>query len=129
MTCSATDTAISVNTMATYAGALGDHQRALDLAQQGLAIQHELFGVRHPATAKCLHNTAGYLLKLGKTTEAYNQAQAAHDLFRQLLGAKHPQTLSTAQLLSRIKRPGFRIPSFRKGGSAKKGTGSVWRPP
>jgi hypothetical protein len=114
------DTAISVNTMATYAGALGDHQRALDLAQQELAIQHELFGVRHPATAKCLHNTAGYLLKLGKTTEAYNQAQAAHDLFRQLLGAKHPQTLSTAQLLSRIKRPGFRIPSFRKGGSAKK---------
>lgn len=114
------DTAISLNTMATYTSALGDQQRALELAQQALAIQHELFGLRHPATAKCLHSTAGYLLKLGKTNEAYTQAQAAYDLFRQLLGAKHPQTLSTAQLLSRIKRPGFRIPSFKKGGTGKK---------
>ncbi len=114
------DTAISLNTMATYTSALGDPQRALELAQQGLAIQHALFGLRHPATAKGLHTTAGYLLKLGKTNEAYTQAQAAYDLFRQLLGAKHPQTLSSAQLLARIKRPGFRIPSFRKTGSAKK---------
>ena len=114
------DTAISLNTMATYASALGDQQRALDLAQQGLAIQHGLFGLRHPATAKGLHTTAGYLLKLGKTNEAYTQAQAAHDLFRQLLGAKHPQTLSSAQLLGRIRRPGFRIPSFKKGGTSKK---------
>jgi tetratricopeptide (TPR) repeat protein len=110
------ETAMSLNAMATYASALGDHQRALDLAQQGLAIQHALFGPRHPATAKCLHNTATYLSKLGKTTEAHARAQAAYDLFRQLLGAKHPQTLSTAKLLGSIKRPGFRIPSFRKGG-------------
>jgi len=114
------DTAMSLNTLATYADALGDQQRALDLAQQGLAIQHEIFGLRHPATAKCLHNTAGYLLKLGKTNEAYTQAQAAYDLFRQLLGVKHPQTLSTAKLLSRIKRPGFRLPSLKKGGAGKK---------
>ena len=113
------DTAISLSSMATYASALGDQQRALELAQQGLAIQHALFGPRHPATAKCLHNTASYLLKLGKTNEAYAQAQAAHDIFRQLLGAKHPQTLSTAKLLGSIKRPGFRIPSFKKGGAGK----------
>ena len=114
------DTAIGLNTLATYTSALGDQQRALEYAQQALAIQHALFGPRHPATAKCLHGTAGYLLKLGRTNEAYAQAQAAYDLFRQLLGAKHPQTLSTAQLLSRIKRPGFRIPSFKKGGASKK---------
>jgi hypothetical protein len=114
------DTAISLNTMATYLSLLGDQQRALELAQQGLAIYHELFGLRHPATAKGLQTTAGYLLKLGKMNEAHTQAQAAYDLFRQLLGAKHPQTLSAAQLLSRIKRPGFRIPSFKKGGTAKK---------
>ncbi|WP_295453345.1 tetratricopeptide repeat protein [uncultured Thiodictyon sp.] len=114
------DTAISLNTMATYLSAQGEQQHALDLAQQGLAIYHELFGLRHPATARGLQTTAGYLLKLGKTNEAYSQAQAAYDLFRQLLGAKHPQTLNAAQLLSRIKRPGFRIPSFKKGGTAKK---------
>jgi hypothetical protein len=33
------DTAMSLNTLATYADALGDQQRALDLARQGLAIQ------------------------------------------------------------------------------------------
>ena len=114
------DTAISLNTLATYASLLGDQQRALDLAQQGLAIQHGLFGLRHPITAKCLQNSAGYALKLGKTTEAHTQAKGAYDIFRQLLGAKHPQTMSAAQLLGRIKRPGFRIPSFKKSGSGKK---------
>lgn len=113
------DTAMSLSSMATYASALGDQQRALELAQQGLAIQHALFGPKHPATAKCLHNTASFLLKLGKTNEAHAQAQAAHEIFRQLLGAKHPQTLSTAKLLGSIKRPGFRIPSFKKGGAGK----------
>ena len=114
------DTAIGLNTMATYSSALGEQQRALDLTQQGLAIYQELFGLRHPATAKALQTTAGYLLKLGKTNEAYTQAQAAYDIFRQVLGTKHPQTLSAAQMLARIKRPGFRIPSFKKGGTAKK---------
>ncbi len=113
------DTAMSLSSMAAYASALGDQQRALELAQQGLAIQHALFGPKHPATAKCLHNTASFLLKLGKTNEAHAQAQAAHEIFRQLLGAKHPQTLSTAKLLGSIKRPGFRIPSFKKGGAGK----------
>lgn len=113
------DTAVTLNSMATYVSALGDQQRALELAQQALASQHALFGLRHPATAKCLHNTATYLSKLGKTSEAHAQAQAAYDIFRQLLGAKHPQTLSTAKLLGSIRRPGFRIPSFKKGGGGK----------
>jgi hypothetical protein len=84
-----------------------------------VADQHALFGPKHPATAKCLHITASFLLKLGKTNEAHAQAQAAHEIFRQLPGAKHPQTLSTAKLLGSIKRPDFRIPSFKKGGAWK----------
>ncbi|WP_020505269.1 tetratricopeptide repeat protein [Lamprocystis purpurea] len=60
------DTAMSLNTLATYADALGDQQRALDLAQQGLAIQHERWsGSREaPIAAGGRSHGGGSLIRL-----------------------------------------------------------------
>ena len=116
------DTAKSLSSLAGYINALGDPKRALELAEQALAIQCELLGERHPDTATVLHNMAGYLQSLGKMQQAYACAQRAFEINKQIFGPQHPSTLRTANLLSKINRPGFRIPSGKKSqGKRKKG--------
>ena len=118
------DTAASLNNMAGYTHALGNPKEALRLAEQALAIQRQLFGDHHPATAQSLHNKGSYLRALGDMHRAYACAQKAFDIRRQILGPHHPNTVSSAELLTRIKRPGFRGASTTKGVSkSKKGKG------
>ncbi|MEA3275412.1 MAG: tetratricopeptide repeat protein, partial [Pseudomonadota bacterium] len=114
------DTARSLNNVAGYTSKLGNSERALELAEQALGIRRELFGNQHPAIAISLCSTAAYLRDLGKPDKAYSRAKAAYDMQRQLLGAEHPDTLRTARLLAQIKRPGFRVPSSKKGRPARK---------
>jgi hypothetical protein len=93
------------NDLAYSIDALGNPQRALELAGQALAIQRGLFGERHPDTAQSLR----YLRSLGKMSQAHAEAMKAWQIRKQMLGANHPLTLSTLKLLGRI--PGFRAPS------------------
>ena len=118
------NTAILLNNVALYTGDLGDTKKALRLAEQALAIQRQLFGEHHPDTARSLHNKGSYLRTLGDMHRAYACIQKAFDIRRQLLGPHHPDTVSSATLLTRIKRPGFRGALATKGVSkSKKGKG------
>jgi predicted MPP superfamily phosphohydrolase len=115
------DVARSLNNLASYTDALGDPKGALELGRQALSIQRELFGERHPDVAGSLHNMAGYWHDLGSPHKAFQLAQTAYDIRKQLLGAGHPDTLNTARLLGQINRPGFRVPSSKKGRHSTKG--------
>jgi tetratricopeptide (TPR) repeat protein len=114
------DVARSLNNLAGYTNALGDPKGALELAQQALSIVRELFGERHPHVAISMHNVASLCKTLGSPHKAFQLAQTAYDIQKQLLGADHPDTLMTARLLGQINRPGFRIPSSKKGRHSKK---------
>ncbi|HEY3276103.1 MAG TPA: tetratricopeptide repeat protein [Syntrophorhabdaceae bacterium] len=104
----------ALSNVAMCHSALGNPKRALELSEQALAIQNELFGERHPSTATILYNMADYLRRLGNTSIAYAYAQKALEIETSIFGSQHSTTLKTAKLLSRIGRPGFRVPSLKK---------------
>ncbi len=112
------DTATSISNMALYKA---DPNQALKLAEKALQIRRELYGNRHPDTALSMHNVAAFLDSLHRPNEAFTLATEAHNIFRQLFGSKHPRTLSTVNLLSSIKRPGFRVPPRNKSGKGTRG--------
>jgi tetratricopeptide (TPR) repeat protein len=114
------DTARSLDNVATYTNTLGNPQRALELAEQALVIRRVLFGERHPDIALSLHHMACHLRARGDAKGAHSKAKAAYDMRRQLLGCEHPATLESARLLAGINRPGFRIPSSKKGNAARR---------
>ena len=106
------------NDLAYSLDELGEPKRALELAEQGLAIRRDLFGERHPDTANSLHNIAAYLLSLGKAPQAHARAMEALEIKKQVLRTNHPNTLNTLKLLRQI--PGFRAPSQQRPGTKGK---------
>ena len=74
---------------------LGNPKRALELAEQALAIQRELFGEQNPDTAKSLNNVAGYHNALGNPKRALELAEQALAIRRELFGERHPDTAAS----------------------------------
>ena len=71
---------------------LGNPKGALELAEQALAIQREIFGERHPATAISFNNVASYYTALGNPKRALEAAEQGFAIQRELFGERHPDT-------------------------------------
>ena len=78
---------------------LGNPKRALELAEQALAIRRELFGERHLDTARSLNNVAGFTDALGNPKRALELAEQALAIQRELFGERH---LDTATSLNNV---------------------------
>ena len=74
---------------------LGHSRHALEMADQALAIRHELFGDLHADTATSLDNIAGYNNQLGNTKHALELAEQALAIRRELFGEQHPDTANS----------------------------------
>ena len=89
------DTAKSLGGIANYTNELGNPKRALELAEQALAILRELFGERHPDTARSLSGIANYTNALGNPKRALELAEQALAIRRELFGERHPDTATS----------------------------------
>jgi len=78
---------------------LGSPKRALELGEQALGIRRELFGERHPDTARSLNNIASEHHTLGNPERALELGEQALAIWRELYGEHHPDT---ARSLSNI---------------------------
>jgi len=74
---------------------LGNPKRALELAEQALAIRRQLFGEHHPDTARSLCNIASYTATLGNPKRALELTEQALAIRRQLFGEHHPDTAAS----------------------------------
>jgi tetratricopeptide (TPR) repeat protein/predicted MPP superfamily phosphohydrolase len=70
-------------------------KRALELAERALAIRRELFGERHPETARSLNSVASYHHALGNPKRALEMADQALVIRRELFGERHPDTANS----------------------------------
>ena len=78
----------------TYSG-LGEHRKALGYHEHAHAVWQELFGERHPDTARSLNNIGTIYSKLGEHRKALEYKERAHAIWQELFGERHPDTATS----------------------------------
>ena len=87
---SPTTRAMLLSTLAGSYHALGDHQKALNLYRDVLALRCDYLGPRHRETAETMFSMARIFFETGQINHALEIYQETETLFREQLGSDHP---------------------------------------
>ncbi len=79
---------------------LGDYKRALEYAEKALKIRLELFGERHPDTAKSFDGVGGAYSRLRDYKRALEYAERTLKIRLELFGERHPGTAKSLNNVS-----------------------------
>ena len=70
----------------------GDYKRALECTEKALKIRLELFGERHPDTARLFNGIGVSYSDLGQNERALEHYEKALKIYLELFGERHPDT-------------------------------------
>ncbi len=68
----------------------GERTEALERYREGLAIEQEVLGARHPAVATLLNNMGAVLFATGQHDESLDHHRRAREIWEDSLGDRHP---------------------------------------
>ena len=86
------DTAASLNGLATLYHAMGDAPRVEPLYRQALTIRQNVLGDQHPITGASLNSLARLYQNIGDYTQAEPLCQQSLQICQDVLGDQHPKT-------------------------------------
>jgi tetratricopeptide (TPR) repeat protein len=96
------DTARSINALASVLHAQGDLDNARGLHERALAIREARLGTDHPDTATSLNNLARVLADQGDLEAARTLVERSLAIYEQRLGTDHPDTVRSRQDLAAV---------------------------
>ena len=98
------DTAASLNNLASLYWAMGEYVKAEPLLKEALRIRQKVFGSGHPDTAQSLNNLAELYQAMGEYAKAEPLLQEALRIRQKVLGSENPGTAVSLNNLAELYR-------------------------
>lgn len=81
---------LKLNNLGQVYHALGELGRAQELTEHALALDKQIYGEQHPATARDMNNLGQILRDMGKYTKAKSYMEQAIQIAKNVYGEEHP---------------------------------------